>query len=49
MQTGEDPNHTTWWPLADYNCPLTLLRVYSLIWTTCQKPVFVSGKRQPTT
>ena len=26
MQTGEDPNHTTWWPLADYdilaNCSL---------------------------
>ena len=26
MQTGEDPDHTTWWPLADYdilaNCSL---------------------------
>ena len=28
MQTGEDPDHTTWWPLADYdilaNCSLVL-------------------------
>ena len=23
MQTGEDHDHTTWWPLADYDCPWT--------------------------
>jgi hypothetical protein len=21
MQTGEDPHHSTWWPLADYDVP----------------------------
>ena len=44
MQTGEDPDHTTWWPLADYDCPWTRRRVHSLRWPNCQKPVFVSGK-----
>ena len=49
MQTVEDHDHTTWWPLADYDCPWTRSRVHSLRWPTCQKPVFVSGKRRPTT
>ena len=39
-----------WWTtILNDRCPSSRSRVHSLRWTTCQKPVSVSGKRRRTT